>query len=230
MNFREIVDALLTGDLMNEALDEFLSMLVDVRWMFDRSASALWVDSDFEAEQKAVHERDIEVNRAERGIRRRIVRHLAINPSPRTNEALVLMSVVKDAERLGDYCKNIIDVRRYRGQEPVGTEPLVASLKELQRDIDLVLGSTADIFRDSDADGAKQVLKAVAEITKRCEALIDGVLAEDQLTNRQAVCVTLTARYFRRVAAHAGNIATAVVMPLHKLDFFDEKRPGATPG
>ena len=34
--------------------------------------------------------------------------------------------------------------------------------------------------------------------------------------------VALTARYFKRVASHAANIVTSIVMPLDKLDFFDE--------
>jgi phosphate uptake regulator len=40
---------------------------------------------------------------------------------------------------------------------------------------------------------------------------------------REAVLYTLLARYLKRVCLHLSNIASSVVMPLHKLDYFDEK-------
>jgi len=33
----------------------------------------------------------------------------------------------------------------------------------------------------------------------------------------------VTVRYLKRVRAHLGNIASSVVMPIHKIDYFDEK-------
>jgi len=42
------------------------------------------------------------------------------------------------------------------------------------------------------------------------------------------VCLALAFRFLKRVNAHLGNIASSVVMPLHKIDYFDEK--WKTPG
>ena len=29
--------------------------------------------------------------------------------------------------------------------------------------------------------------------------------------------------FFKRIIAHLGNVASSLVMPLHKLDYYDEK-------
>ena len=53
--------------------------------------------------------------------------------------------------------------------------------------------------------------------------MIEQVLALEGLSNHQAVGYALLARYLKHIAAHLGNVATSVVMPVHKLDFYDEK-------
>ncbi len=56
------------------------------------------------------------------------------------------------------------------------------------------------------------------------------MLAAPGLSNRQAVTYTLLARFQKRIAAHLGNIASSLVMPIHKLDYFDEEYlPGQEP-
>ena len=64
-------------------------------------------------------------------------------------------------------------------------------------------------------DEAVQVLRPVG--------VIDDLLTADVPT-RDAVLMALLARYLKRLCLHLANIATSVVMPLHRLDYFDEKR------
>ena len=49
-------------------------------------------------------------------------------------------------------------------------------------------------------------------------------LAKSNLSTNEAVCFTLMARYYKRIAAHLTNIATSVILPLTDLDYFDERR------
>ena len=37
------------------------------------------------------------------------------------------------------------------------------------------------------------------------------------------MAVTLGTRFYKRIGAHLLNILSGVVMPLHKLDYYDEK-------
>jgi phosphate transport system protein len=53
----------------------------------------------------SIYTRDQSVNELERSIRRKILRHLTIHPGDDVAACLALMSVAKDAERIGDYCK-----------------------------------------------------------------------------------------------------------------------------
>ena len=57
-----------------------------------------------------LYERDVAVNELERSIRRKVLRHLTVNPGHDVAICLALMSVAKDAERIGDYCKNVFEV------------------------------------------------------------------------------------------------------------------------
>jgi len=49
-------------------------------------------------------------------------------------------------------------------------------------------------------------------------------LACDEAPCREAIPWALTARYLKRVAAHISNIASGLVMPVHKIDYYDKDR------
>ena len=42
------------------------------------------------------------------------------------------------------------------------------------------------------------------------------------LPTRDAVCLVLVLRFYKRLVAHMSNIATTVVMPVDMIDFYDE--------
>lgn len=54
----------------------------------------------------------------ERAIRKQIVERMSLDKGATVPASLVLMSVVKDAERVGDYCKNLLEVDQML-QKPV---------------------------------------------------------------------------------------------------------------
>jgi hypothetical protein len=59
-------------------------------------------------------------------------------------------------------------------------------------------------------------------VTGRCDDLISrvAVSAHDASTTTTLV---LGARYYKRIEAHLLNILSGVVMPLHKVDYYDER-------
>jgi phosphate uptake regulator len=59
-------------------------------------------------------------------------------------------------------------------------------------------------------------------LAKECDAVIEDLM-QDNLSCRKAVLYTLLARHLKRICSHLSNISSSVVMPLHKLDYFDEK-------
>ena len=56
---------------------------------------------------------------------------------------------------------------------------------------------------------------------QRCDALL-VCIAHSDYDAASATAVALGTRYYKRISAHATNVLTSVVMPLHKLDYYDE--------
>ncbi|MEE9132416.1 MAG: PhoU domain-containing protein, partial [Gemmatimonadota bacterium] len=65
-------------------------------------------------ERTQIYKRDVQVNKLERTIRKQVIAHLSLaGSSASLPYCLLLMSLVKDVERLGDYAKNLSEVREY---------------------------------------------------------------------------------------------------------------------
>ena len=89
---------------------EFGRMLENGRHIFDTASTALLGGADPEVIRKDLFRTDKEINHLEREIRRELLVHVTVYGTSQMPQALVMMSIVKDAERIGDYCKNIFDL------------------------------------------------------------------------------------------------------------------------
>ena len=105
-------------DFLTQVLEEFKKMLDDTEKMFDSVCRRLIYNEKEPGLEDKLYSIDKKVNELQRDIRKRIVEHLSIQPSVDVSTSLLLMSVVKDAERLGDYSKNLLEVSRYL-QKPI---------------------------------------------------------------------------------------------------------------
>ena len=75
-----------------------------------------------------------------------------------------------------------------------------------------------NLFDSQDSDAARSFLAECDRIQDVCDAVLQRALASEENSAGRA----LVHRYLKRVASHAGNVVTSLVMPLDKLDFFDE--------
>jgi phosphate transport system protein len=221
MNFHELIKAWRGANLLRQAMDEFVEMLETCHWMYERAATSLGEETDVVEYKRSVREKDIQVNKMERRIRKRIIEHLAIHPGSGTSQSLVLMSVVKDAERLGDYAKNMVEVSEYHTTYKDDND-LIPLFKGIQAEIEEMFRRVGRAFRDSDEKEGHKIISDMTLVTRKCDRLVEKILDFQDLTVRQAVCYALLARYYKRFAAHLGNIGTSLVVPAHKLDYFDE--------
>ncbi|MBT6491693.1 MAG: hypothetical protein HOK97_18130 [Deltaproteobacteria bacterium] len=176
-------------------------------------------DQDFGVDQRAaIYKLDIKVNKLERSIRKRVITHLSISHD-HVSYCLLLMSLIKDAERVGDYLKNISEVPELGGAE-IPDGPLKTELQEI---IDLaveMLKTTPDILATEDTERATDLLQVGRNTGKRCDVLLVE-LAKSDLTAAQTTSMVLLTRFHKRLGAHLLNILSSVVMPLHKIDFYD---------
>jgi len=207
--------------LLNTMYDEFTQMLKNDEWMFRKVSALLFYGEEEPDFHKELFACDILVNKTERRIRKQIVEHLTIRPKTDIVACLVLMSVVKDAERIGDYCKNLYDVwRLYGGTLKPGEFTNI--LIEMQKEILDTFGKVVKAFAEEDETLGHEVVENELRYGKRLDDAV-VMLANSTISTKAAVCYTLACRHLKRISAHLGNIASSVIMPVHKIDYFDEK-------
>jgi phosphate uptake regulator len=168
-----------------------------------------------------IYEQDVEVNQLERTIRKQVVAHLSFPGNiPNMPHCLLLMSLVKDVERLGDYAKNLSEVVDI-WPEKLSDDEIRQELLEIRRGVEEAFQSTAEVFASSDEERALVFIRQGRDIAHRCESLLQRIASGSCEAGVTAAQV-LGTRYYKRIGGHVLNILSSVVMPLHKVDYYDE--------
>src|SRR5690554_5935683 len=220
--FRKLYSALTSESSVDLAFKELTQMLEHGAWMFERANEALHSTQSADEMREPLYERDRQINELERSIRRKVLRYLTVHPGHDVAICLALMSVAKDAERIGDYCKNVFEVGAFYS-EGFHVDRYQQPLDEMAERLNGLFKELIAATRDSDEAGAHRVITATREIRGRCDKLIEALLSEEQTIEfHEAVAYSLLARHYKRVASHLANIATAVTGRLEDLDFPSE--------
>jgi len=178
--------------------------------------------SDDEAQAK-LFDRDQRINVLEREVRRSVVTHLALEQRVEDiPSGLIFMNVVKDAERIGDYLKNIYDVANELMPESADRGLYKQRLQDFANAMRDAMIDTAEAFGESDEERCKEIIGRSRDRGHQIEDAIAEITRSDLKTS-DAVCLVLVLRFYKRILMHLVNIATTVVMPVDKMDFFDEK-------
>jgi len=207
--------------LLKQLLDEFAEIMKISEEMYERTLLELTNPTKDPQLKQGIYDMDQRINHLEKNIRRRIVEHLAINPGEESPFCLILMSVVKDAERLGDYIKNLLEMTTLP-EQPVEAGLFEEYFCTIPHDLTAYFARSAEAFVNSDEDLARELISQERAIGRQCDNLILK-LAESDLPANRAVGFALTARFLKRIASHLTNIVTSVVMPIAELDYYDEK-------
>lgn len=200
---------------------EFGEMIDAGRHVFDTAANALLGGTDLEVIRQDVFDTDVRINKAERRIRKELVVHATVHGAVEFPTCLVMMSIVKDAERIGDYAKNLFDLAALSPAPLTG--PLRDELVEIKDRISRALSECHKVFDSQNADDAKALIKRCKEVEDRCDVQVEDLIKSPE-SAPQAVAFALAYRYFKRVASHTLNITTSVTQPIHKLDFVKDKK------
>jgi phosphate transport system protein len=220
--FKELIDALRERPLLRQMWSEMEQMLRDAVEMYRPVAAVLAGREQLSHDtRERIYATDHKINALQRNVRKQLVEHLTVTPGADVPISLVLMSITKDAERLGDYCKNLLEVAEAMNT-PLGEGPYGDRVKELLTQVEALFEPTATATVQSDKKLAEATVEKGRSLARKCNALINDLIA-DELPTREAVLLALTTRYLKRIALHLTNIGTSVVMPLHRLDYFDEE-------
>jgi phosphate uptake regulator len=216
---KEIVNAFRKKDVVNELTGRFAEMLGASHWMFDQACSCLMGQTRTEEISESLYARDRDINRIEREIRERILTHLSVGNESDLAPCLALMSLVKDAERIGDYCKNIYEVSKFSKATFTHRE-FAEPLDEIRGKISGLFEPVREAFLAQDTARAKRLRDEAHDLSLRCDMIVQQLLQVDaDFPSAEAVAYVLLARHYKRVEAHLWNIATGVISPIPMLDF-----------
>jgi phosphate uptake regulator len=205
--------------VMGERFAEMLNLAQEMTLQ----AGDIYFRMDPEPEGRTrIYKADVQVNKLERTIRKLVIAHLSIRGNTASLPyCLLLTSLVKDVERIGDYAKNLAEAPELN-QQPLPEDDVVTELKEIRLGVETAFAATAEVFTSSDHERAMALIRQGRDLTHRCEALILRIARGSYPPDLTTVTV-LGSRYYKRIGAHVLNVLSSVVMPLHKLDYYDEK-------
>jgi phosphate transport system protein len=215
----QLLDIFRSTEPIKVVADEFMEMLKITHQMGQIVYPHIYDYSLTLEQRKHVLNLDVKVNKLERSVRKRIVSHLSLNRT-HVPYCVVLLGLVKDAERLGDYVKNISEVSDLGGSE-VPKGPLRDELEDLVNVAFQLFHETPRVLSDQSRDRAAELLVIQRNSAKRSDKLLVE-LAKSDLNAAQATSMVLLCRFHKRLSSHLSNILSSVVMPVHKVDYFDQ--------
>jgi phosphate transport system protein len=205
---------------MDHVQSVLLEMLANDRHSFDVATSSLLDGADPSTVGADLRTTDNKVNEGQRTIRRELMVHASVHGTSQVSAIMIYMSIVKDVERIGDYAKNIFDVAAQGGSLSGQDKP---ELREHRDRISTMITEAASAFADEDVETANALIiegDAMQDVFDRHVA----ALVSTERPGSEAVPRALMYRYFKRIVGHLMNLLSSVVMPLDRLDYYDEQR------
>jgi len=209
-------------NLLGQAFDEFNAILDEAKRLFDAATDVLLAKEGARLTKEELCRRDTRINDLERSIRSKIIEYLAFEPDGDAPAALVLFSVVKDAERLGDFCKDIMDLvdhMKMGGDHEKYRKPLL----EMESQLEKMFDNAQRAFLESDEKLARSVVETKALIKKECKEVLSEVMKDNELNSEGAASLALVIYYFKRVSAHLFNIGSTVLVPAAQIGHYKLK-------
>jgi len=195
-------------------------MLTNSSHMFDLSMSCLLGDTNLDSVKENLYSTDKLINELHRNVRRELILHSAVN-SRNLDVPLLLayMTMSKDIERIGDYCKNLFEIAETGNSFTKGDD--LDYLISLRDNISGFIVSLQTCLSIDEESKVQELINSGAELGKEIDEKITSLL-EDKLKVEFPVATTLFYRYLKRINLHIVNAATAIIMPVDKIDYIDE--------
>ena len=218
--FKQIFEIFKSDSLYEQALSECHEMLDIDLTMFKESIKSLRKSESAEINID-IFAMDKKINEFERDVRRKIMTHLAVGGKEDIGSGLVLVSVVIDIERIGDYTKNIYDLAVNHPQKLHG-----GSMEDRLTKIEIISYSlfedTINAFKKQDIKKASELMGYYKEnISFQCDSITNDIIMGkiDTLDIGSASAVGLYSRYLKRIAAHSRNLISSVVNPFERIGY-----------
>ena len=218
--FKQIFEIFKSDSLYEQALVECHEMLDIDLTMFKASIQSLR-KSDSADIDIDIFAMDKKINEFERDVRRKVMTHLAVGGKEDIGSGLVLVSVVIDIERIGDYTKNIYDlaVNHPKKLEGGTVEENLAYVEKISFDL---FEESIDAFKNQDIEKARSLMGSYKEnISSQCDAITNNIITGKvgDIEVGRATSIALYARYLKRIAAHSRNLISSIVNPFERIGY-----------
>lgn len=213
---KEIFGSSSSSKLIEAAFDDVVRMLRQSALMYDHAIGALLDNLPLEVD---LDELDDVVDEGERMVRRTVLQHLAVNPEQDLVASLILVSMVQDAERIGDFARGIAELTELARSERGGE--FADRLRAISGELRPLFEDTEKAFSDDDATLARSVVARARDLKKRIIDLTADIAASD-LSADMAVVYSASARILRRIGSHLSNICSSVSQPYDRIRHGDE--------
>jgi phosphate transport system protein len=194
-------------------------MVRDGRAVYDAATGAVFGGGKSKQTKREVRSTDKGINIAQQEVRRALVMHASVTGAVDLPVAMAYMSIVKDVERIGDYAKNLYDLAKY-GVNFVGAGDF-DDLERYHEAVGQLIDDAADVFEERDTDKAQRLIDKADGFLKDYDRLTKAAYKSDGPAS-EAVARALYYRYLKRITAHVMNLMTSLVMPIDRLDYYDE--------
>jgi phosphate transport system protein len=221
--FKEWLSIFQKDTLMDRAYCRSYEMLDITQDMFLIAKTSLRYTDGIKVDVN-IYNKDAEVNRFEREVRRDVFNHLAVSGVGKLPSGLVLVSIIIDIERIGDYTKNMVELALNHPGKLHGGK-FESDLKRVETAVEDSFVRTRESFRAADAKGAQKLLEEYAWVSRVCDDCLYRLVKEEDkdISSGDAVSLALYFRWLKRISSHLRNITTSVVNPFDSIGFKPKK-------
>ena len=207
-------------DLLDSIDAKLSEMLTNSMHVYDISMNCLLGDTNLETVREDLYSTDKQINELHREVRREMIIHSAVN-SRNLDIPLLLsyMTMSKDIERIGDYCKNLFEIAETGNSFAKGDD--LDTYMELKNDIGKLIVYLQSCLNLDDESKVQDLITLGSSLNNDLDEKITALL-EDKEKIQYPVATTLFYRYLKRIVSHIVNAATAIIMPTDQIDYLDE--------
>lgn len=173
-----------------------------------------------------IHQTDRKINKYQREVRRNVLTHLTIAGTQNIVPGLVLVSIVIDVERIGDYTKNIAELAMGHPARLSGGqyEQELVAIEDIIRDH---FTKAITILSHQDKELGRSMMMLEREVSRKSDGIVNKIIGhgnqDKSLTVSDAVVLAMYARFLKRTNSHLNNIATAIVNPFPRIGYREKR-------
>ena len=204
---------------MDRAYQQSFMMLDLTREMFLKAKESLRFREDKDVDLN-IRDQDLEINKYEREVRRNVFNHLVVGGKADLPSALVLVSIIVDIERIGDYTKNIVELALDHAGKLNGGK-FEKNLQRVEAAVEDNLIKTRACFETGDKKSALNLLEKYKWVNDVCDDSLIALIKEDDkdIRSGDSVALGIYFRWLKRINSHLRNITTSVVNPFDRIGF-----------